>query len=37
MRDAGGSREAVLDRLARVWDSAGADDDRYAAALRALS
>jgi hypothetical protein len=37
MRDAGRSREAVLDRLARVWDSAGADDDRYAAALRTLS
>jgi len=37
MRDAGRSREAVLDRLARAWDSTGADDDRYAAGLRTLS
>jgi hypothetical protein len=37
MRRAGRSREAALDRLARTWERAGADDDRYDAALRKLS
>jgi hypothetical protein len=36
MLDADRSREVALDRLARAWERAGADDDRYAAALREL-
>jgi len=36
MRAAGRSRDAVLDKLARAWERAGADDERYAAALRKL-
>lgn len=36
MRDAGLSREQVLDRLARTWDVSGSDGDAYAAALRRL-
>lgn len=37
MRGTGRPRDAVLDRLTRAWETAGADDDRYAAALRSLS
>jgi hypothetical protein len=37
MRAAGLPRENVLERLAGAWDTAGADDDRYEAALRELS
>lgn len=37
MRGTGRPRDAVLDRLTRAWETAGADDDRYAAALRDLS
>jgi hypothetical protein len=37
MSDAGRSREAVLDRLARAWDVHGDDDEGYAVALRRLS
>jgi hypothetical protein len=36
MMDADRSREAALDRLARAWERAGADDDHYAAALGEL-
>ena len=36
LRDAGRSRDRVLDRLARTWDAHGADDERYAAALKEL-
>jgi hypothetical protein len=34
LRDAGRSRDWVLDRLARTWDAHRGDDERYAAALR---
>jgi hypothetical protein len=33
LRDAGRSRDRVLDRLARTWDAHRGDADRYAAAL----
>ena len=34
LRDAGRSRDRVLDRLTRTWDAHGGDDERYAAALK---
>ena len=36
LRDAGRSRDWVLDRLARTWDAHGGDDERYVAALKEL-
>jgi hypothetical protein len=36
LRDAGRSRDWVLDRLARTWDAHGGDDERYVAALKKL-
>jgi len=33
LRDAGRSRDRVLDRLARTWDAHPGDDQRYVAAL----
>ena len=36
LRDAGRSRDRVLDRLARTWDAHRGDDERYAAALKEL-
>jgi hypothetical protein len=36
LRDAGRSRDWVLDRLARTWDAHGGDDERYVGALKEL-
>jgi len=36
LRDAGRSRDRVLDRLARTWDAHRDDDERYVAALKQL-
>jgi hypothetical protein len=36
LRDAGRSRDRVLDRLARTWDAYRGDHERYAAALKKL-
>ena len=36
LRDAGRSRDRVLDRLARTWDAHRGDDEKYVAALKQL-
>ena len=36
LRDAGRSRDRVLDRLARTWDAHGGDNQRYVAAPKEL-